>query len=273
MDIKQALDYATEAIKAANPSAYSLVETTLPYTTPTPIAVITAASASTYFGLKGFWAFLFVYSLEGIGLVATTKFVESIVVVIRSRNSKNIIMTLVLLAAVVTYIVILVSINVTIHKEFAADPAFGFALTLICFLPLIAGTLNGVSQIKETDRRTQKAIDDEKERLRLEEIALTEKHRLEDKEERFRRYLIKKGFNPDAAQSPMNTPPVPQQQRDKMPGDFKEYVFKLLDECSGNIKLTEITERVNKDKRVHFIHGSAKGTWYKYVEEWKRSHQ
>jgi len=291
VDIKTTLDYITETIRAANPSAYSLVEATLPYTTPMPIAVITAASATTYFKLEGLGTFLFVYSLEGIGLVATTKLMESIVAVIRSRNPKTVITTIVLILAVISYVTILVSINVTIHNEFKATPSFGIALTLICFLPLIAGILNGLSQVKEADRRSQQKIDEEAERLRQESADREERLRQEsadreerlrqesaDREERLRqeeredrrqRWMLKHGFSVDQPQTKAQDPGE-DRKVEKMPGDYKAYVFQLLDEFSGEIELSKITELVNKNKRANLAHGDAKGTWLKWKQAWLR---
>lgn len=250
----------TAVIRAASPAIFSFVETTLPYTTPMPIALITMTSAGVFFGLKGLGAFLFVYSLEGIGLVATSKLVETIVDFIRSRNTKTFIMIVVLAVAVYVYITILVSLNVKIHTEIK-DINFSQALTLICYLPLLAGILNGLGLVKieylQTIENTQ---------------TVDEKRHQESREDRMKRWMIKHGLNPEQSNNAPHDAPR-QDRREKMPGDFKEYVFKLLDESGGNMKLTEITERVNRDKRVGFKHSDAKGTWFKYVDEWKRTRQ
>jgi hypothetical protein len=52
------------------------------------------------------------------------------------------------------------------------------------------------------------------------------------------------------------------------PGDYRDYVLELLNE-NGELPLTEITFRVNRDNRVNFSHTKAKGTWYKYLKIWK----
>lgn len=248
----------TAIIRAASPAIFSFVETTLPYTTPMPIALITMTSAGIFFGLKGFGAFLFVYSLEGIGLVATSKLVETIVDFIRSRNTKTFIMIVVLAIAVYVYITILVSLNVKIHTEIE-DINFSQALTLICYLPLLAGILNGLGLVKieylQTVENTQ---------------TVEEKRHQESREDKMKRWMIKNGLNPEQPNnSPQDAPR--QERRGKEPGDFKDYVFELLDQYNGELKLTQITELVNKNKRVQFSHDKAKGTWWKYVDEWKRS--
>lgn len=244
----------TGAIQAFSPALFSFVETTLPYTTPTPIAIITSNSAATYFGLKGLGAFLFVYSLEAIGLIATSKLVETIVDFIKGRNIKTLIMILVLALAVYAYITILVSINVKIHTEIT-DPGFSQALTLICYLPLIAGILNGLSLVKLEYVNTMS-----------EKKQLDEQHYQEKREDRKQERILRYQATAPAINSQVRG------SKTKQAGDYKEYVFKLLDQY-GDMSLTEITKAVNKNKRVDFVHADVKGTWYKYVQQWKQSKQ
>lgn len=252
--MKQLFQGLTEIIHAASPSIFSFVETTLPYTTPMPIALISAASATTFFGLHGFGAFLFVYSLEGIGLVSTSKLVETIVDFIRGRNAKTFIMIVTLIIAVAVYITILVSLNVKIHTEIV-DDNFAQALTLICYLPLIAGVLNGLGLVKIEH------LDSVNKNREIEE-----KHYQEKREDRKEYQRMKMGFVPGEDK------PKEKRPNEKMPGDYKDYVFWLLDQYGPGMPLTEITRRVNKDKRVEFTHEQAKGTWFKYVQQWKRDH-
>lgn len=244
----------TAAIQAFSPALFSFVETTLPYTTPTPIAIITSNSAATYFGLTGLGAFLFVYSLEAIGLIATSKLVETIVDFIKGRNIKTLIMIVVLALAVYAYITILVSINVKIHTEIT-DPGFSQALTLICYLPLIAGILNGLSLVKLEYVSNV-----------VEQKSLAEQHYQQSREDRLKLKMLKYQVNVPAVDQQVKT------HKQKMAGDYKEYVFELLDQY-GDMPLTEITKAVNKNKRVEFVHADVKGTWYKYVQQWKQGKQ
>lgn len=245
----------TDVIRAASPSIFSFIETTLPYSTPMPIALISSSSAATFFGLKGLGLFLFVYSLEGIGLIATTKLVEAIVDFVRGRNMKTLIIIAVLIIAVYAYITILVSLNVKMHTEYT-DENFSQALTLICYLPLIAGVLNGLGLLKIEYINTVKEAKE-----------LEERRHQESREDRNRRWELKHGVRTYPADT--DSPNVPHQPKQKMPGDFRDYVFELLDQY-GELPLTEITKLVNKNKRTNFVHANAKGTWYKYVQEWKR---
>ena len=261
--MKYLFNNMTDIIRAASPSIFAFIETTLPYSTPSPIAIITMTSAGTFFGLKGFGAFLFVYSLEGIGLVATSKLVETIVEFIRGRNLKTAIMIAVLVVVVYFYITILVSLNVKIHTEYE-DVNFSQALTLICYLPLIAGVLNGLGQVKNDYLRSQQELKELEERRHQEK-------RHDTLEMRRLRYQ---------QTTPLPQTPDTRKSSTKTAGDYKEYVFELLENHSselldkdGNISLTKITARVNKDKRVQFEHADVKGTWYKYVQTWKSSHR
>ena len=247
----------TDIIRAASPSIFTFVETTLPYTTPTPIALISAASATSFFGLTGFGAFLFVYSLEGIGLISTSKLVEHVVIFIRSRNVKTAITIAVLAITVIVYITILVSLNVKIHNEYT-ESNFRQALTLICYLPLVAGVLNGLSLVKIEDINATES-----------QKSLKEQHYQQTREDKLKLKALDKGVN--LFQSTTATPDVQSHKKTKMPGDYRDYVFELLDQ-NREMPLTEITAMVNKNKRVEFVHADVKGTWYKYVQIWKRSH-
>lgn len=256
--MKQFFDSLTTIIRAASPSIFAFIETTLPYTTPTPIALISSASAASFFGLKGFGAFLFVYSLEGIGLISTSKLVEHVVIFIRSRNVKTAITIAVLAVTVIVYITILVSLNVKIHNEFT-DSNFKQALTLICYLPLIAGVLNGLALVKIED--TESAEHKQK---------IAEQHYQESRSDKLKLKALDKGVN--LFQSTTAPAPEAYKPKGKTPGDYREYVFELLDK-HGELPLTEITAMVNKNKRVEFVHADVKGTWFKYVQIWKRGRQ
>ena len=256
--MKQFFDTLTTIIRAASPSIYAFIETTLPYSTPAPIALISSASAATFFGLKGLGAFLFVYSLEGIGLISTSKLVEHIVIFIRSRNVKTAITIAVLTVTVIVYITILVSLNVRIHKEFT-DDNFKQALTLICYLPLVAGILNGLTLVKTEDVNSA----EHKQKLAEEPYQQTREDRLKLK-------ALDKGVN--LFQSTTTPAPEVSKPKGKTPGDYRDYVLELLDK-HGELPLTEITALVNKNKRVEFVHADVKGTWYKYVQIWKRGRQ
>lgn len=56
------------------------------------------------------------------------------------------------------------------------------------------------------------------------------------------------------------------------PSDYKDYVFQILDE-HGEMPLTEITNKINKDKMENFSHNRVKSTWHKYVQIWKNANR
>lgn len=68
-----------------------------------------------------------------------------------------------------------------------------------------------------------------------------------------------------------DSPLIPEPEIDNtMPGNFKSYVFQLLDQNGYNMPLTEITRLVNEAHGVTIPHERAKGTWYKFKQEWQR---
>ena len=247
-------DWLTTVFRSAAPSIYSFVEVTLPYITPFPIATISSHSASVFFGLTGFAGFALVYALEGIGLVTTTKLVDTVIEAIRSRNVKSWILVAVLVTTLTVYVTILVNMNVNIHTEYTPDKAK--VLTLLCYLPMIAGVLNGIGLFK---------LGVEKEVLASRE--LEEQHyqqqRLDAKEIKMAK--INAGLQ---AATPAGTQSYPNEQ----PGNYRAVVMEILDHYQGNVSLTEITRLVNTSQGTHFVHDKAKGTWHKYVQAWRAQH-
>ena len=269
--MKWLFDSLTAILHSAQPSVFAFVETTLPYMTPIPIATISSISANTFFGLSGFPAFAFVYSLEAIGLVATTKLVDMLVEAIRSRNVKSWLVVVVLIITMIAYIRILVSMNVTIHSNYGKTEAQ--VLTLICYLPLMAGVLNGVGLMKlqsqsqaqtalsmeETHRQQERADRKEFEYKKIEARKELEVKKMEMQVE------IEKAR---ASQSlPLPLPP-PQTFPQEVAGDYKQVVFDILDQNNGNVGLTDITRLINEAHGTHFVHDKVKGTWFKFKEKW-----
>lgn len=272
--MKYLFDWLTSVLQAAQPSAFAFVETTLPYSTPLPIALISAASATTFFGLKGTGAFFFVYSLEAIGLVATTRLVESVVDWVRSRNGKSLVVIIVLGLVVFAYVRILVTLNVTMKA--ATNPAYSEALTLICYLPMIAGTLNGMGLLKLNARAEQEhratleeqhRQEDREDRLRLEREKLQARKELEVKKLETQ-VEIEKARAQQGIVAPQ--PVAPQTFPVEKAGDYRQAVFDILDQNNGNVGLTDITRLINEVHQTHFIHADVKGTWFKYVQAWHK---
>lgn len=159
---------------------YALFPSVLPYSTPIPIAVMTAFSAETFFNLPPFVAGVFVFSLEGLGVWSTTTFVDKFVEWIRSRNPKVLWMAVIMAAVVLAYLVILVLLNVVLKGDNTAE--YKFAVFLICFLPFIAGVLNGFRKVDLADKDAA---------LHREELAERDAQRTERREARELRMMYR----------------------------------------------------------------------------------
>lgn len=242
-----------QIFESLNPAIFRFLAALLPYLTPVPVATLTAASATEFLGFSKEVAFVLVFSLEGIGLWFTTLLVDSFVEAVRSRNWKSWGVVLMFLAVIFAYIRILIDLNVTIETALnTIHPALSRVITLLCYLPLIAGIGNGYYKL--TLKRDTELVSNKKM-----QIELDEKKRQEQYAYKLERERIKRGVQTYASDT----------LQVKHAGDYKKYVMELLDK-HGELPLTEITERVNKDKGTNFVHKDVKGTWYKFVKAWKR---
>jgi len=129
---------------------YALLPVVLPYSTPLPIAMITASSAETFFNMTPWVAGVFVFSLEGLGVWSTTTLIDRVVEWVRSRNPKVAWTVVILFLVVAAYITILILLNVVLKGD--KSPAYKLAVTLVCFLPFIAGVLNGFHKVSLKDQ-------------------------------------------------------------------------------------------------------------------------
>lgn len=185
------LDKVRDFFEHATPSIFSVLAALLPYLSPLPIATLTASSAMLYLGMSGTIAGVFVFVLEGLGLWVTSALVDAIVDLIRSRNSKTAIMVGILTLIVFIYVAILINLNVRL-KSAAGEISSEYStiITLICFLPLISGFMNGYWKIRlqsKADIDLQKKIAEDRE----------EKIRQEKRQDSLAKYKIKHGINPD----------------------------------------------------------------------------
>lgn len=145
---------------------YALLPAVLPYSTPLPIAMITASSAETFFNMTPWVAGVFVFSLEGLGVWSTTALIDRVVEWVRSRNPKVAWTVVILFAVVTAYIAILILLNVVLKGD--KSPAYKAAVTLICFLPFIAGVLNGFHKVGLKDQDMVLYNSEEQRKLRAE---------------------------------------------------------------------------------------------------------
>lgn len=183
-------DVVRETFEHASPSLFALMATLLPYLTPLPIAVLTAGSAETFLGFDGWIAGIFVFVLEGLGLLVTTFLVDNVVDLIRSRNPKTILTTVVLGIALAVYVVILVNLNVRLKAATGnISSEYANVVTLMCFLPMLSGVINGFYKLKlEHKTETQRISDMERQRE-------DERWRIRE-ENKVKVKLAKAGINP-----------------------------------------------------------------------------
>lgn len=138
-----------DVFEVLNPSAFKFLAAVLPYSTPIPVAWVTAHSASAYLQFPPWVSFVFVCALEGIGLWFTTLLVDAVVDWIRSKNAQALSVVFMLAVAVFCYIVLLISLNVTLEEASGtSNPTYSLVITLLCFLPLISGIGNGYYKLK-----------------------------------------------------------------------------------------------------------------------------
>ena len=195
------LDKATEFFEHLSPSLFSLMATILPYFSPLPIATLTAVNAQSYLGFTPTISGIFVFVLECLGLWVTTVLVDTIVEAIRSRNAKTFLMVAILSLVVLVYIVILINLNVSLENAIKiVNPIYSRIITLICFIPLISGFMNGYHKVQiqhKFETKSNKTHEQEREdMLRHEQQEREDKGRELDRQERLTRAALRKGIVP-----------------------------------------------------------------------------
>ena len=246
-------NWVGEVFEVLNPSAFKFLAAVLPYSTPVPVAWVTAHSTATYLGFPTWLSFMFVFALEGIGLWFTTLLVDSVVDWVRSRNTRSLIVVLMLTVAVLCYIALLISLNVTLESASgSANPTYSLIITLLCFLPLISGVGNGYYKLKLKYETV--ATDTERRREELEERKRQEAR--EDKKEMARlRYQSSTVSHPQphAPQRPQPSPQSPSGE-----------VLKRMDEAYARGKVLTHAELVSM--------GFDKSTAWRHRNAWLEKH-
>jgi hypothetical protein len=187
-------DWVGDTFERLSPAMFRMLSTVLPYLTPLPVAWLTAKHAAQFLGFTSEISVVFVVMLEGIGLWATTELVDAFVEAVRSKNWKSWGVVAFLSVVVIAYVTLLISLNVTLQKAAGnTNPTMSYVLTLICFLPLIAGCLNGYRKVK-LETKTQMHLAKEHQE------ALDAQIRQEQMDFKLKRAGIKAGFNPFAPQ-------------------------------------------------------------------------
>lgn len=237
-------DWLGEAFEKFNPSAFRFLGAALPYLTPLPVAWLTSQRAEEFLGFTPGIAFVFVFSLEGIGLWFTSMLVDSVVDWIRSKNWKSASIVAVLGVAVISYVWLLVSLNVLLESTSAeATSVYKQVVTLLCFLPLISGIGNGYYKLKlKADTVSEEAQQYSRK--------VAEQERQDKKEARLQSKLIKAGFDPrQVAQTQVMQSTVAQVQ---MKGDWRLLSEREKNEVRNNLSVPEIMERYGVGRSTAF---------------------
>jgi hypothetical protein len=239
-------DWIGEVFERLSPAMFRMLSTVLPYLTPLPVAWLTAKHAAQFLNFTKEISIVFVVMLEGIGLWATTELVDAFVEAVRSRNWKSWGVVGFLTAVVVAYITLLISLNVTLQKAVGdASPTMSYVLTLICFLPFIAGSLNGYRKVKlETKTQMQVAKEHQEE--------VEAKIRQESNDLKLKKAAIKAGFNPFAAPVVLNQDvPHVKEPREKHASDYRdraiEFIENYYDKNHSRPTPKHLTERFGLD--------------------------
>jgi hypothetical protein len=190
--------------------------------------------------------------LEMLGYVGAISFIQSLFRWIRTRKDEYMLPFVLNGFAYVFYLIAMFLINVQLGKYFGTPGIVNNIVGLLSFITVPTSLLaaNHLSQKEEKE----------------DDIKLENNRR----SERILKYKIKHGINPDVVYQ-QNVPQVANEKHHNA-ADYKDFVFELLDDRNGNIALTDITASVNKEKRVRLVHSKVKGTWYKWIQEWKRTH-
>ena len=234
-------DYLGEIFERLSPALFRMLSTVLPYITPLPVAWLTAHSASEFLGFGNTISVIFVIMLEGIGLWATTELVDAFVEAVRSKNAKSWGVVIFLSMVVTVYIVLLVSLNVTLERATGnTSSTYSLVLTLICFLPLISGCLNGYRKVK-METKTNMQVAKEK------QDDLNDRIRHEQNDLKLKKAAIKAGYNPftpvPTVTLNQDIPVVNEQER--RASDYKHKIWQYMDEqySKGKIlRVVDITE-------------------------------
>jgi len=135
---------------------FNFLAAVLPYSTPLPIAIYTAINAKKFLGLDPYTSGILVFGLEGIGLLCTSLLVDAIVEWVKSRNVRAFAPIILFGVIVFVYIRILISLNVTLEQAAGNNnAALANVVTLICYIPLISGVINGWNKLRIENRDKQ----------------------------------------------------------------------------------------------------------------------
>lgn len=243
-----------ETFEKFNPAAFKFLAAVLPYSTPFPVAWLTMRSAEVFLDFDPLVAFIFVFGLEGMGLWFTSLFVDSIIDVIRSRNSKTLALVALFGAVVTAYVFLLVNLNVTLKVSSGdTNPALERVITLLCFLPLLTGVGNGYYKWKlEQDKKSEETL------IRKETTEREIRH--EKNELKLKKAMLEKGMNPLApvTQYQSSTPSLIQEPKPKKKGDWRLLTPQEKHEVVYVLEVPEIMEKYGIGESTAYLWKSKK---------------
>ncbi len=154
-------DGAKRAIDHSNLSLFALVATALPFVLPLPVAFMSSNSAQHFFGWQPWAANVLGFGLEGLGLLAWVRLVDSILDVVRSSNRRLTVIVVVYGLVAVVYEILLIFLNTVLAYRDGADSDYIIVLTCICLLPALSATIYGAHR-----QATERALECEKQEAR-----------------------------------------------------------------------------------------------------------
>jgi len=246
------LDYVKDLFEHMSPSLFALMATLLPYLSPLPIAIFTAGNATRYLGFTPIVSGIFVFVLECLGLWVTSVLVDSVIEFIRSRNLKTGIMIIIFGAVTGVYISILINLNVNLElsdKTKVIDGTYTRVITLISFIPLLTGFMNGWHKAKLEGRKEQDKLEKRREHVesvirqqqRDEFLALENKKR----QERIVKAAIKKGMSAQDAVLFMQETFVPKQapeMEERAPApSTKKHIWEIIGSSDWRMASPKLT--------------------------------
>jgi hypothetical protein len=136
-------DGVKNAIDHANPSLFSLVATLLPFALPLPVAFMTAHSAKVFFGWDAWAANVLGFGLEGLGLLAWVKLVDSVLDYIKTNNGKITAVIWMYGGVALVYEVLLIFVNAVFAWQEGANWDYVIVLVCVCLLPALSAMTYG----------------------------------------------------------------------------------------------------------------------------------
>lgn len=197
-------DGAKRAIDHSNVSVFALVATVLPFVLPLPVAFMSSHSAQKFFGWEPWAANVLGFGLEGLGLLAWVRLVDSILDVVHSANRKLTVIVVVYGLVALVYEVLLIFLNTVLAYRDGADQDYVVVLTCICLLPALSATIYGAHR-----QATERQLEQEKQEAR----ELAERIRQERRQDRKEAQALRVRYAADTKRAEMNEPPFPGYRR------------------------------------------------------------